>query len=624
MELRRILGLIWKWAWLAALAVIIASVSSYAASKAATPLYSTRTTLMIGRVYQSADPNTMQIYVSQQLAYTYIQLAQREPVLKGVIEKLGLNMDWRSLRGQVSATNVPQTQLLEISVVDSDPYRAKLLADAVAQQLILLSPGMQQQGTNAEQAEFTRQQLEDLKTKIEDGKVELERLKQELDAANSARQIQDLQSQVSVLESKISGWQNTYSQLLLSYEGGDVNTISIVEEAPIPTAPFSPNVFKNVLVAAAIGLALAVAGAFLIEYLDDTIKDPDDVARLSGLNTLAAIPPISGEAYPDKLVSIHQPLSPIVESFRILRTNLQFSALDRPLRTLMITSPGPTEGKSVTLSNLAVVMAQSGLRVILVDTDLRRPTVHRIYNLPNRQGLTDAILHVSPLANNQMSRQIEGAPHPGNIERMFENLEIEENISRGAIRSLQIGASLPVDPVDEIEPAEPQPALDIDHFIQDTPVKNLRVLTTGPLPPNPAELLGSGRMLNLIEALKAEADLVMFDAPPTLVVADAAILSTRLDGVIIVNDVGNTRTSESRRAVEELRRVHANILGVVLNRMSRRNSGYGGYYYYYYYYQHGDKNRHRPKNWIQQTFPWISRNNNHKSNNHKESPPPEA
>jgi non-specific protein-tyrosine kinase len=294
---------------------------------------------MIGKITENPDPNTMQLYTSQQLAYTYIQLAQREPVLKGAIQSLGLDMDWRSLAGRVSANNVQQTQLLEVSVVDSDPNRAKVLADAIAQQLILLGPGMENK-SGIDQGEFTREQIEDLRVKIEDGQSELTRQRQELDAANSARQIQDLQNQVLILESKVSSWLATYSQLLLSYQGGDVNVLSVLEEATVPTFPFSPNVQNNVMVAAMIGFVLAVGGAFLMEYLDDTIKNPDDVSRVTNLPTLGTIPQIVGEEYSEKVIAITQPLSPIVESFRILRTNLQFSTLDRPLRSLLVTSPG--------------------------------------------------------------------------------------------------------------------------------------------------------------------------------------------------------------------------------------------------------------------------------------------
>lgn len=600
MELRQIFSLVWKWAWLIALSVSIAAGTSYMASKAATPLYRTKTTLMIGRVTQNPDPSTIDIYASQQLAYTYIQLAQREPVLRGAIESLGLNMDWLALAGQVSASNVPQTQLLEIHVIDSDPYRAKVLADAVAEQLILLSPGSSGL-RQSEQAAFTKAQMEDLQKKIRDSQDEVLRLKQELDAANSARQIQELQTQINLLENKISGWQNTYSQLLLSYEGGDVNVLSVLEEAQVPQAPFSPNVRSNVLIASAIGLILAVAGAVLIEYLDDTIKSPADVSRVVNLPSLAAIPVIDGEDYPSKLVAITDPLSPVVESYRILRTNLQFSAIDRSVRTLMLTSPSPSEGKSVSLSNLAVVLAQSGKRVILVDTDLRRPTLHKIFNLSNRVGLTDALIEViSPQVEArrsrgedkpwQTNRDLEARPTRGN--QMNPIGELFSDLKRGKAE-LETGDSAERLPVPGLPPtyfdSKYPEVLDLSRYLQPTLAENLYLLSSGSLPPNPTELLGSELMGVLIQILRSQADLVLFDSPPALVFADAAVLSTRVDGVLFVYEISRTRTNEALRAAEELRRVHANILGAVLNRAGKRQGGY--YYHYYNYYSQDSQTR---------------------------------
>ena len=606
MELRQIFGIVWKWIWLVTLAVVIASASSFLASKAATPLYRTKTTLMIGRTIQNPQPNTMDLYASQQLAYTYIQLAKREPVLKGAIQSLGLNMNWQALAGQVSASNIPQTQLLEISVVDSDPYRAKVLADAVAQQLILLSPSSENKGDTEELA-FTKAQLDDLKSKIENAQKELTRLRQELDASNSARQIQDLQNQIFLQDSKISGWQNTYSQLLLTYQGGDVNTISVVEEASIPTYPFSPNTKMNVLTAAAIGLVLAVGGAFLIEYLDDTIKSPEDVTRTTNLPTLGAVPLIEGDDYSKKLIAVNDPLSPIVESFRILRTNLQFSTVDHQVQTMLVTSPGPSEGKSISLANLAVVLAQSGLSVIVVDTDLRRPTIHKIFDLPNRHGLTDALLYIKNTSDKMQPDRVTATPSLASFSG--------NPASNNTISPMQ-----PASEQSEMQPATVVASQEVTDYIQDTSVENLRVLTTGSLPPNPAELLGSERLGFLIETLKKHADLLLFDSPPNLVVADAAILSARMDGVIIVHDVGRTRTSEARRAVEELRRGQARLLGVILNRIPRTRGGYNYYYYYYYYYyQDGERHQRPSRDWLSRTFPWFSGNHRSKEIGSKSS-----
>ena len=529
MELRHYLSLIWKWMWLIILSVVVAAVSSYLASKAATPLYRTSTTLMVGRVTENPDPNSIDLWTGQQLAYTYTQLALRQPVLQGAIDSLGLEMGWQTLAAQVESAIVPQTMLMEISVVDTDPYRAKVLADAIAQYLILQSPAATS-AADPEEVAFIQAQLEDLKSKIEDGQTQLLHLQQEMDAATSARQIQDLENQINILDNKISGWQYTYSQYRIALQGGDVNALSVVEEASINPVQISPNVRMNVLLAAVIGMVLAIGGAILIEYLDDTVKTPEDVTRISGLATIGTIARIDGGDYAEKLIALHKPLSPTAEAYRGLRTNLQFSAVDHPPKSVVMTSPGPGEGKSITLANLAVVMAQSGMRVILVDTDLRRPVQHKIFGLPNRHGFSDAIIS-------------------------------QEN--------------------------------EFLQYLQNTSVENIRLLSSGSLPPNPAELLASGKMKELISALEADADVVLYDSPPALVVSDAAILGTRVDGVLLVNDSGRTRSAEAKRAIEELRRVRANILGVVLNRLSASRSGY--YHYYYYYDKNGDKSprKHR-------------------------------
>jgi non-specific protein-tyrosine kinase len=522
MELRQYLTLAGKWLWLILLSVIIAGASSYFASMAATPIYSTKTTLMVGRVTSNPDPSSNEINTGTLLAQTYSQLARREPVLKGTIESLGLDISWALLANQVRTTVIPQTQLLEISVVDSDPFRAKVLADSIAQQLILQSPTTPNT-LNQEQLDFTQAQLTDLSGKIEKAQQDMSRLKQELDAANSSRSIQELQNQVNVLDSKISEWQNTYTRLLSTLQGGNINALTVLEEATIPRNPFSPNVSRNVLLASAVGLILALGGVFLIEYMDDTIKTPEDITRATNLPTLGAIARISGEEVTDKLVAVRHPLSPIVEAFRVLRTNLQYSALDKPLRTMMITSPSPGEGKSLTLANLGVVMAQSGQRVILVDTDLRRPMLHKIFGLSNRYGLSDTVLHSTSSITERM---------------------------------------------------------------QTTETRNLFVLTSGPLPPNPAEVLGSDRFREIIEGLKQSADIVLMDSPPVLAVADATILGTQVDGVILVARSGRTGRNEAERAVENLLRVRVHLLGAILNRarLGSRNS-------YYRYYEQEDQEK---------------------------------
>ncbi len=216
---------------------------------------------------------------------------------------------------------------------------------------------------------------------------------------------------------------------------------------------------------------------------------------------------------PTALITLSDPRSPAAEAYRTLRTNIYFSGLERSIHTLLVTSVAPIDNKSITLANLAVSMAQGDKQTILVDTDLRRPALHTIFGLKNDQGLTSLF----------MESKIAGEPP-----------------------------------------------------LQNTPVPHLQVLTSGPLPPNPAELMGAPRMLDIIETLKSRADIVLFDAPPVIAVADASVLGTRTDGVLLVVDSGHTRREHARRAKQQLEKLNIRIIGAVLCGMSPDNA-VGGY-----------------------------------------------
>ena len=390
MELRQYFRPIWKWWWLILLSVLIAASSSYYASKNTIPIYRTRTTLMVGTSIQNPNASSSELYTGQQLADTYVQMVTREPVLKATVENLGWDINWELITEKVSANIVPNTQLIEIYVTDSDPNTAKALADTIAQQLIQLSPSGKNK-ISQEQVEFIQVQLGDLQEKISSAKTEIANLTTEMDSANSARQIQDLQDQISVQNTKISNWQNTYAELLKTIQGGDVNALSIIEEAAIPGAPFTPNTRMNVLLGAAIGLVLSVGGIFVIEYLDDTIQGFEDTQKLVNLPTLAKIGRINSNKDGNKLIVLESPSSPVVDSFRILRMNIQSISNWQPLRTILFTSAEPSVGKSVTISNLAIVMAQFGSRVILVEADLRKPDIHELFGITNEEGIKDLL-----------------------------------------------------------------------------------------------------------------------------------------------------------------------------------------------------------------------------------------
>ncbi|ODA40169.1 CpsD/CapB family tyrosine-protein kinase [Desulfosporosinus sp. BG] len=227
------------------------------------------------------------------------------------------------------------------------------------------------------------------------------------------------------------------------------------------------------------------------------------------------------------LITLEQSKSPISEAYRTLRTNVQFTSVDSETKKIMITSSGPREGKSSTVANLAVSMAQAGKSVLVVDADLRNPTQHKLFGLDNGQGLSVA------LVQDQDYRQ----------------------------------------------------------YIQETAVPGVMVITGGPIPPNPAELVGSKRMKRLIEEFSLQFDMVLIDTPPIIAVTDAAIIAQEVDGVILVLAAGEVNKDFAQRAKEQLDKVGAKILGAVLNKVDMKTSEY----YYYYYYHGSDDAKKKPK-----------------------------
>lgn len=227
----------------------------------------------------------------------------------------------------------------------------------------------------------------------------------------------------------------------------------------------------------------------------------------------------------DKLVTFSSPKSPVAEAYRVLRTNIQFSSIDNPLKTVLVTSSGPGEGKTTTVSNLAIVLAQSGAKVLLIDADLRKPKIHKVFDLQNQQGLTSILAESKPFIS----------------------------------------------------------------FVNDTVMENLHIITCGPLPPNPSELLGSKKMKAFIEEVKGCYDMVLLDTPPAGTVTDAVVMSTVADGVILVAASGQVTIDAVSRAKGLLTKVNANIIGVVLNKLEKNANG--NYYYYYYYYYGEDERK---------------------------------
>lgn len=315
-------------------------------------------------------------------------------------------------------------------------------------------------------------------------------------------------------------------------------SVSIVEPAATPSQPVWPRTMLNSVIGALAGLFIAALVVLAYEYFDDTVKTAEEVEAAAGLPTLGAVARFAKSAArsTNGVVVASPQRTAAAEAYRVLRTNLQFSTFDA--KALLVSSANPGEGKTTTVANLAVAIAQTGMRVIAIDADLRRPALHRFFGVSNGAGLTNSLL----------SRD----PH-------------------------------------------------LHLFLQPTAHENLSVLTSGPLPPNPSELLSSRRMEGVVEALRKEADTLLFDSPPALAVADAASLAAKVDGSILVVDTGRTRAQALQRAAEALARSKTRVMGAVLNKLSRR--GGHDYYAYSYSYYYGSSengsNGHRTRR-----LPW--------------------
>jgi capsular exopolysaccharide synthesis family protein len=524
MELRRYLSVLRKWFWLVIVCTLLAGGLAFVLSRNSAPVYQASATLMVNQASNASTSTAYSdILTSERLARTYASLLVSRPVLEETARRLGI--DEETLRGTISVTTVRETQLLEITVEGTDADLVAQIANTLPQVFIDRSRELQVGRVSESKANLER---------------EMSNTEGDLARTQAALNSETDEAQKARLETSLAQYRSTYSTLVASYqqvklaEAEASNNLVVAESAEVPQRPIRPRPLVTALLAAIFGVLVAVAAAFVIEYLDDTVKTPDDVNRVSGLPTLGAIAKLKEGSGDRQLVASVESKTPESEAYRTLRTNIQFSSVDRPTRTLLVTSSGPSEGKSTTAANLSVVMAQTGKRVIVVDADLRRPVLHRIFEVPNNTGLTTALL-----AGDDMT--LEGHLRP-------------------------------------------------------TKVENLSVLTSGPIPPNPSEILGSHRMAGLIESLTRLADMVIFDSPPVLAVTDAAVLGRQVDGVVLVADARQTREQVLARAVAELQNTGANLLGIVLNRLDSRAGGYDYYYYYYSDEESGQRKRGAPKN----------------------------
>ncbi len=354
---------------------------------------------------------------------------------------------------------------------------------------------------------------------------------------------------------------------------------SVISPASPPSMPFSPRKTRTLLIAIVLGLVLGCALAFLLEQLDTRVRDEDQVTDLLGLSVLGHLPPLSRGASEAGVVQmLINPFGLMAEAVRVLRGNLDFMGVDGDVRSLLVSSSIQGEGKSMTACNLAASMALAGKRVVLVDADLRRPRIHDYLGIANSAGLSSVIARRAELADALVSVKLDKVASPGDDGRSASGVRMRDDavrvFSAAGSKAGFDATSARVRERDVLTTREPAWSATAD----DDPV--LRVLPSGPLPPNPGEMVASRRFAEIIDELSADADLVLIDTPAMLSVGDTAPMAAKADALVFVVNTTLVRRPLLERAHAQLAKLPCRKLGLVVISNKRAHGPYYGYHYH--------------------------------------------
>ncbi|MCS7207320.1 MAG: polysaccharide biosynthesis tyrosine autokinase [Dehalococcoidia bacterium] len=478
--LRRIITVVINWWWVILIPPVLAGVLTFLFLSRQTPIYQATSLVLVQQASPSPLVTSGDLVTSAQLAGVYRDLVTTRPVLQRVVEQAQLPYGPDALAGKVRVSARPGSQILRISVRDSNPQEAARLANILADVFI------------------TKTQ--------EDRLAHIARLQ-------AAAQSQGVGDPSSLAQ----------AQLLA------MGTLMVIEPALPPRRPVAPATGRLTSLAVLLGALLGIVGAFAMEALNNKVRTPEEVEALLGVPVLGTVFLWKEKEYGSRPIwGRDRPKSTLAESYRQVQANTQFALAAHPnAKTLLITSPTANEGKSTTAVNLAVAFAQAGLRVLLVDADLRHTDLHRWFGISNERGLS--------------------------------NLLADANLAPASL-------------------------------VQETGIERLRLLPAGPTPPNPAELLSLPRAQQVFQALESLADMVLIDAPPVIPVSDALRLARFADGVLLVANPRVTVREALLQAYRAIRQTGTPVLGAILNGFSVprfRYYGYGYRYGYYYYYHYG-------------------------------------
>ena len=501
MELRSYLSILRRRLWVVVACVILATAIAAAITFLATPQYSASTTVRVLTIGSGSITEARpDINYTERLVNTYSRIITSGTVRAQIKDELGLEQ-----MPVITVQAIPGTELIRIVAEAPDPEDARDIANSAAQVLVEQNMEFYSGGAGQTLQQILSEQLTTAETELEQARADY--------AEALAASPQD-QAALSAASQALEVRERTYTTLLTQYEAARLeeavraNAISVIEEASAPNRPAKPRHVVNLALGVAVGLISGVALAFLLENLDTTLYTTEQIEHATQMMTIGQVPAAKEDLSIARLGSGHYPQ---LESFRRLRTNILATGVSGS-QVVLLTSAKRGEGKSTVSGNLAVTVAQSGREVVVVDCDLRLPTVHKMFDLPNKRGLT--------------------------------------NILAGEVS--------------------------VDEAIQYSAFPRVQVITSGPLPPNPTELLGSQRMMDLIEQLKTTFDFIILDTPALLSVADAAVLAPSVDNVILVVAQAQTRRGDVQAVRQQLSNVRVKSLEVVVNRAEPN----GSYAYY--------------------------------------------
>jgi polysaccharide biosynthesis transport protein len=535
MELTEYIKIIRRWLWFILLSAFVVGSLVFITRTNQPRVFESSVKIIIGNITLNQDPNSAQIQVAFNLTRTYTEIINTSNVLNATIQALGLTLSEDELREMITTSTIPNTSIIAVTIRYTDPVLTADIANELAQQLIDQSPS-NLTTVQETQLRIAQEQIAALTSSLEalrQRNSELDRqiaeaTDQNIDDLNAERNL--LTDQINQATSSIAIFSNTITEIQQR-----TNTLSVIEQAQIPTTPIGSSILTTSILGALVGAALAFGVVLLFEYLSDSFRTAEEVIQVMNLPVTGIISRLgSKDGYSDKLI-INNLFSQSLEEYRGLRMNLLHGMQEDETKIIIVTSPIPTDGKTLTATNLALSIALAEQRVLLIDADLRRPKLHTILNIPNQVGLSTFLTLRSDLKDSR----------PNSADFSVERWK---------------------------------------HCVQNPGIDNLRVLTTGISSNNPTELLGSNAMRHWIELLKEskEFDVVIFDTSPCLAVSDPVVLASAIQAdVLLVLSANRVKRNLALKAKDRFVKVGVNITGIVLNDVKKGDESYYGYYGYY-------------------------------------------